>query len=144
MTVSVVALATAADTAILSWINGIVGIWPLGERAFYAWATNSLTKSAPLGVMFWLLWFLYDARRDRARLLGTLAVAVIAIFVGRVAALALPHRVRPMHQADSGWRLPDGVVPEPLEGWSSFPSDHAVLFFALAACFFWCDLGQAR
>lgn len=48
----------------------------------------------------------------------------------------LPFRLRPIHNPDIETLLPFGMNPEVLDGWSSMPSDHAVLFFSFAACIF--------
>ena len=44
----------------------------------------------------------------------------------------LPFRERPLHSAAIDLQIPDALDVEALSGWSSFPSDHATLFFALA------------
>src|SRR5262249_6486194 len=46
-------------------------------------------------------------------------------------ALVLPFRYRPVHEPAMEFQLPYGMMPEALDGWSSFPSDHAALFFCL-------------
>lgn len=64
--------------------------------------------------------------------------ALAAIAVGRTLQVVMPDRPRPMHDPQLGFQLPHGVDPSDLQGWSSFPSDHAVLFFALStALFLW-------
>jgi undecaprenyl-diphosphatase len=44
----------------------------------------------------------------------------------------LPFRLRPLHEESLHFLLPFGMTTTVLEGWSSFPSDHAVLFIALS------------
>lgn len=44
----------------------------------------------------------------------------------------LPMRDRPLYDTDLDFVIPFGVTTTGLEGWSSFPSDHAALFFTLA------------
>jgi membrane-associated phospholipid phosphatase len=44
----------------------------------------------------------------------------------------LPFRYRPLNDPDLGLRLPFGVDPVSLNHFSSFPSGHAMLFFALS------------
>src|SRR5262249_5592737 len=55
-----------------------------------------------------------------------------ALVVGRILALSLPFRVRPLHDPLLHFVVPHGLNAGELAGWSSFPSDHAMLFFALA------------
>ena len=50
--------------------------------------------------------------------------------------MVLPFRYRPIHDQNLHFLLPHGMNPVDLEGWSSFPSDHAVFFFTLAASLF--------
>jgi undecaprenyl-diphosphatase len=58
------------------------------------------------------------------------------IFIARVLALSLPFRPRPAHNPELVFQLPYGVAATNLEGWSSFPSDHAALLFALVTGIF--------
>ena len=53
--------------------------------------------------------------------------------IARVLQLVLPYRARPVHTAGLDFTLPYTMPADFLAGWSSFPSDHASLFFALAA-----------
>jgi undecaprenyl-diphosphatase len=87
-------------------------------------------------MIFLFLWFRASGeRRERqSRLLATILVSIAAIVAGRALALLFPFRLRPMHSGIDPTLAP-GVRPEMLDGWSSMPSDHAVLFFALAAAF---------
>jgi undecaprenyl-diphosphatase len=52
--------------------------------------------------------------------------------LARALVLTLPYRLRPLHEEGLNFLLPYGMSPTTLEGLSSFPSDHAVLFFALS------------
>lgn len=40
--------------------------------------------------------------------------------------------MRPIHNEDLKFTIPVGISEKALGGWSSFPSDHAVLYFSLA------------
>ena len=57
------------------------------------------------------------------------------MFIARVLALTLPFRYRPIYETQLNFLPPYGMGKTMLnfEGWSSFPSDHAVLFFALSS-----------
>jgi undecaprenyl-diphosphatase len=65
-------------------------------------------------------------------LLITLVSTPIIILMARLLALNLPFRLRPIHNEELNFTLPTGVLEKSLDGWSSFPSDHAVLYFAIA------------
>lgn len=71
----------------------------------------------------------------RERIILTLVACLIAIFLARFLAYILPFRLRPLH-AMTNFIAPYGVNPSAFDSWSSFPSDHAVLFFALATGLF--------
>ena len=106
-------------------------------------------KLLPFIIGLWLLWF---SPKLKAK------PAVFEAFVGMFAAIAitrgliqffLPQRLRPLHSGNPDFVLPLGVDPNALEHWSSFPSDHAALVFAVsttvwrvsrrwgAACYAW-------
>jgi len=72
----------------------------------------------------------------RERIILTLVSCLIAIFLGRFLAYILPFRLRPLHEIALNFISPYGISPNALNSWSSFPSDHAVLFFTLATGIF--------
>jgi|GEM_PF-2121363 len=63
---------------------------------------------------------------------ATLVGAVLSVLAGRVLADFLPFRVRPLNSPELGLVLPYGVSGVPFRRWSSFPSDHAMVFFAMS------------
>ncbi|TVP77657.1 MAG: phosphatase PAP2 family protein [Puniceicoccaceae bacterium] len=119
-------------------INGLAGEIRGVDRVVVFLRDSYLAKGVPVMMVWWGLWFHSDPRggQSRERLLAVLAVAITAIFVGRLSALTLPFRDRPLHDAALEVIVPTGARAETLMGWSSFPSDHAVLFFALATGIF--------
>lgn len=133
----------------MQWVNGLVGRSEDLDLLVRFIAGNPLIKGVPLAALFLFLWFaphrdrppdpmpdpMPYPMRDRARLLALLAVAVLAIVAGRAAALLLPYRARPLHDVGLDLRLPEGMAAGTLDGWSSFPSDHAVLYAALVTGF---------
>jgi undecaprenyl-diphosphatase len=95
--------------------------------------TDLLKGGVALGVIWWL-WFSTrdDLRSVRARLLATLAAGALAALAGRLLADTLPFRTRPFHEPQLPFRLPYTEGLEQLRDFSSFPSDHALLFTALS------------
>ena len=65
-----------------------------------------------------------------------MAASFLAIVIARTLALTLPFRSRPLHNPALHFHIPYGVDENVLINWSSFPSDHAVLFFTLATIIF--------
>jgi undecaprenyl-diphosphatase len=71
----------------------------------------------------------------RERLIATLFASIVAIIAGRSLAVALPFRIRPRWEPTLGYIIPSEPDPNVFVNWSSFPSNHAILFAALAAGF---------
>jgi len=65
-------------------------------------------------------------------LLFGISAGFLALLAAPVLATVLPFRERPLRNPLLHFQLPYGVTETTLLGWSSFPSDHAVLYFALA------------
>lgn len=88
--------------------------------------------------IFWWAWFRDDRAegKDRPVIISTIFLSAVALFLSRALALLLPFRERPLRNPILQFRIPFGVSPQALISWSSFPSDHAVFFFALATCMF--------
>ncbi len=83
--------------------------------------------------LLWWAWFRGPRQEeDRRTVLLTIVGALSAVAVARLLQLTLPYRPRPIHTAGLQFTLPYSMPADFLEGWSSFPSDHASLFFALA------------
>lgn len=122
------------DLDILLVVNRIAGRDALLDTLILQVASSPLFKGIPVMMLVWGLWMQPHAAqaRRRAALAGTLVMAVLALATGRVLSMTLPYRARPIHDADLPLRLADSVGVDTLNDWSAMPSDHAVLFFALA------------
>ncbi len=96
---------------------------------------NSFLKGGVLAVIIWWLLFQNDERdpHNREYVISIFLSCFVTVVLARVLALTLPFRVRPLHEEALGFLLPYGMSPTSLFDWSSFPSDHAALFFALSA-----------
>jgi undecaprenyl-diphosphatase len=92
--------------------------------------TNSSLKVGVLMFLVWWCWIRHDGR-IHVRAIQTVLGVVAAVFSARILQNNLPHRPRPIHNPELGLSVPDAMNPAMLEGWSSFPSDHAVLVFAI-------------
>ena len=104
------------------------------DKAISFLSGNNVLKGGVLVTIIWWAWFKSDERQshNREHIISTMLCCFIAMFLARVLALTLPLRLRPLHEESLLFLLPYGVDKPLLEGWSSFPSDHAVLFFALS------------
>lgn len=115
------------------------GSWAFDQMVAFL-AGSHLLKGGVLMALLWWVWFRREdglaSTRNRAHIVATLASCVVALAICRLLLYVLPHRQRPLHDEQLALVLPHGVARTVLDGFSSFPSDHATLFFALATGFF--------
>ncbi|WP_232471084.1 phosphatase PAP2 family protein [Caballeronia hypogeia] len=92
----------------------------------------------PLAIL-WAIWFRpgETLRWRREMVICILCAALIAFLLGRLLALTLPFRMRPIYDPNLhlSFSLPD-TTGKFLRMWSSFPSDHAALWMAIAVGIF--------
>jgi undecaprenyl-diphosphatase len=90
------------------------------------------------GILALLWWAWFRERGDRSRTREILASGMIgclfSLAIARAMAFLLPFRQRPLREASLHFVVPYGESPTALLGWSSFPSDHAAVYFTLATC----------
>ena len=124
-----------ADLWVFHLVNGWSGNWASDWLVSFA-ERNNLTKGAVVMAAYWWIWFTQGPREvTRKKLLLALIGAIVSLIAARALASTLPFRIRPMYRTDIGYQiptLPPNAHPIELEDWSSFPSDQAALFFALA------------
>jgi undecaprenyl-diphosphatase len=124
------------------WIVSFLNSFACRSRAFDSFMAevpeNSLIKGGVFTALLWWVWFQTDDKEDERRefvFYGVVA-CFLAIVTARTLALTLPFRSRPLHNRALHFHIPYGVDENALVNWSSFPSDHAVLFFTLATIIF--------
>ncbi len=127
------------DSAVLHFVNQFSQQpWTCNKLVLFL-ANNHLLKGGVLVSIIWWMWFENKKYRshNREHIVATLFSCVVAMTLARGLALTLPFRLRPLYEEGLSFRLPYGMKSTVLEGWSSFPSDHAVLFFSLCTglCF---------
>ena len=119
----------------------MVGRSPTFDNIIAILSHGEQTNGAIIMSIFWWYWFRQSDRttrhRTREHLLCTMFAATVGLFAARILALMLPFRTRPRFEPHSQLNWP--AAPDSLSfvGWSAFPSDHAVMFCALATglCF---------
>ncbi len=121
------------DASILLWLNRYANRSPSVDAAILYLNGSNIFKGAVLMAVVWWLWFAAGERRDRNReiLVATIVACFVAIILGRTLASLLPFRVRPLFNTALLFTPPVGAE-SPLRNWSAFPSDHAMLFSAMA------------
>lgn len=122
------------DLVMFRVINGQSGNWVLDRLAWFA-EDDDFSKGGALMAAYWWFWFAPDPREERRRtIVSTLIGTMFSLVICRTLALNLPFRERPLYAAEIGYHPPSlpGVHDLNMENWSSFPSDNAAVYFALA------------
>jgi undecaprenyl-diphosphatase len=124
------------DDRIILAINSFAAHSPVDTKLVVAIVDNPVFKGVALIALICWFWFRKgDAaliRRTREHLVCTIAASVCGVVLARALAIVLPFRVRPMF--DPALHLNTLGLDERTYfiDWSSFPSDHATLFAAMA------------
>ena len=126
------------DVWIVSFLNSFACRSWAFDRFMSKVADDSFIKGGVFTALLWWVWFQTDDKEDERRefVLYGVAASFLAIVIARTLALTLPFRSRPLHNPALHFHIPYGVDENVLINWSSFPSDHAVLFFTLATIIF--------
>lgn len=95
------------------------------------------TRGLGLICLLWWIWFRGGpaARRDREIVVCTAVATIVALIIGRLLAHYLPFRVRPFSNPDLAMHFPSELATckaPMIRTWSSFPSDHAMMWCAVA------------
>ncbi len=125
------------DYPITLFLNQFVGrSWLLDQAVFFS-SDQDLLKGGFALALFWYAWFRCDetCETDRRRLLSLILACGVALALSQALQLTMPFRYRPIHTAELDLAIAHGMPSRILDGWSSFPSDHAALFFALSTGF---------
>src|SRR5216684_2616246 len=124
----------AFDQPIVFFLNQAAQRWPSFDNLVVIASDSDLVKGGIVVAVVWWAWFYSSSEQHRYRvhLLTGIIGALLALFVARVLAFALPLRLRPLLDPALHFRPPSGLPDQSnWTTWSSFPSDHAALFFAL-------------
>lgn len=122
------------DSTIIKFLNQFSHhSWVL-DNAMAFLAENNLVKGGIFAIVIWWVWFKNsgDQVKIREHIIAIIISCFIAMILARFLSVLLPYRERPLHEAALNFVLPFGIKPTALTNWSSFPSDHAVLFFTLS------------
>ncbi len=124
------------DSTTIVALNGFAGRSRGFDSLMEFLVGSYLVKGAIFVSIFWWFWFQSGSpeqvRRSREHVVCTMVGSVFAIAVARLLALSLPFRIRPRYEPSLHFHSPAETSPGDLMDWSSFPSDHAVMFAALA------------
>jgi undecaprenyl-diphosphatase len=122
------------DYLIIAWFNQFSHQSWVFDKTIGFIAGNNLVKGGVFISIVWWSWFKNEKinTNQRRNLIATLCASLLAALLSRALALVLPFRLRPMHENDLSIIYPFGADLVSLDGWSSLPSDHAALFFAVS------------
>jgi undecaprenyl-diphosphatase len=131
----------AFDFAILNKLNQFEGLHPSFDQAVHSLSgANTFLTVGPIVAMYWWSWFKNGENNNnknkeaREVIISVMLTCIISLIVIRLIALVLPFRVRPLVDPTNGLHFPKDNFD--WVNWSSFPSDHAILFAALTTCCF--------
>ena len=127
----------AFDVHTIHFLNSFAHRWWVFDSLVGQVERNDLLKGGVIMALFWSAWILYGNAHpeNKGKLLFGLISSFFAMVLARVLALTFPFRVRPLLNVQLNFRLPYGTDPNRVIGWSSFPSNHAALFFCLAVAY---------
>jgi undecaprenyl-diphosphatase len=122
------------DLNVMTYVNRFSQYSRILDNMICFLSGSHLLKGGVLVTITWWAWFKSDEHQshNREHITSTLLCCLLALMLSRVLAVTLPFRLRPLHEEGLGFLVPYGMKTSTLDGWSSFPSDHAVLFFVLS------------
>ena len=126
--------ALTFDLSVIEFVNSFAQRSTLFDQIVRFVSGSNLFKGGVLLPLVWWAWFKPSPHQaaNREKLVAVLFGCILAMVVARILALVTPFRLRPLHDQSLSLVLPSGMEATTLDGWSSFPSDHATLFFAIS------------
>ncbi|MGV2289918.1 phosphatase PAP2 family protein [Trinickia sp. YCB016] len=134
---------THFDTWLIEFMSPVIMNSPRFDRAIETIVSMYLFKGVVLTALLWWIWFRSeradgpDGAALRRRECEIVVIAIVSGFLalaaGRLLAHYLPFRLRPMYEPSLRAYFPETNIDDPvLRTWSAFPSDHVMLWSAVA------------
>lgn len=122
------------DSTLLYFLNHNAHRFHVLDNMIFLLSKDNIIKGGLLMAILWLLWFKQSdtIKQKRERIVTTILAAFMSMFVARILVMALPFRARPLLNPELHLQVPYGINTAMFDNMSSFPSDHATLFFSLA------------
>lgn len=128
------------DLALLSALNNFSQLSHTFDQFVVFIQHNHLFKGGVLIPIIYYVWFKSNQNSNKRKyLIAMLLFTFPAELIARLMAKTLPFRFRPIHDAEVNFLLPFGMNTNFLNNQSSFPSDHAVLFFCISVGILFCS-----
>ncbi|MCX4151401.1 MULTISPECIES: phosphatase PAP2 family protein [Paraburkholderia] len=125
------------DTAILAFLTHNAFSSDLINHAIRVIADLYTFKGLVLIPILWWMWFKpsQHGEWEREMVIATIVGGLLALAIGRLLADYLPFRVRPIYNPELHLHFPSASLRD-VRTWSSFPSDHAMLWMSVATGIF--------
>jgi undecaprenyl-diphosphatase len=122
------------DSTIISFLNGFARHSVFFDTLVTMISGDDLLKGGVVVALIWGAWFRPGThqRESRRFLIFGILACLVSVIIARGLAHELTFRERPFANPALHFQTPYGHSEEDLINWSSFPSDHAAAFFALA------------
>ena len=126
------------DSSIIAFFNQFAQRSYTFDQIVVFLSDSHLLKGGVFAMLFWWLWFrrqkdgMSEHDGTHARVMTMIVACFVAVFAVRVLAVSTAFKLRPIHNAELNFVAPHDMDSNMLQTWSSFPSDHAAMFFALA------------
>jgi len=133
------------NASIMKFVNGYAHISPFFDTLIYTIMGNDLVKGGFIMSLVWFVWFKNNGElryNRREIIIATIMGTLLGVLIVRGIEHFTILRVRPILNAEIQFITPYGISDNMLAMWhetwytsTSFPSDHATLFFGLATGF---------
>lgn len=123
------------DDAILTFLTQHAFHAAFINRAIRAMTEFYTIKGLVLITAIWWIWLApsQHGKSNREMVIATIVSGLLALLIGRLMAHYLPFRIRPIDDPSVHLHFPEATHTEStLRFWSSFPSDHAMMWGAIA------------
>lgn len=131
----------AFDYPIVTFINSFAGKSAAFDRVMVSFTEVGLVKGGVVTALLCYAWVVPEWRLAGSRMVfARSAIGImVAVFLSRGLARVLPFHFHPRSDPGLDFVLPIGKKAGELAELSSFPSDHATLYFAVATAIFIVD-----
>jgi undecaprenyl-diphosphatase len=128
------------DCSVFSFLDQFEGKSALFDKVVNSIYDNGFLRGAIIVGLCWYAWFkngenVRKNKKPREILLATLIACFVSILLARLIVMAFPFRLRPMCDPSVLFHFA-ATAKSDWVNWSSFPSDHAIMFFTLTTGLF--------
>lgn len=128
----------AFDVPIIQFLNHSTSHSYRFDLIVWSITANDFIKGGWILLFIWGFWFSNQQRREgnRSIIICTLMATILSLILARTLAVLLPFRLRPFQNEFIDFYPSPILDDSAFVNWSSFPSDHAALFFSIVTGIF--------